>query len=261
MFRSLNVAATGMVAQETQLDTISNNLANANTVGYKAQNALFEDLLYQNVRTAGPTEGGNMAPTSTQVGTGSRVVAISRSFSQGAMQQTGNPLDLAIEGNGFFTVMRLNGEPAYTRAGTLKLDSQGRITTPDGLPIQPQINVPTDAISVTIGSDGTVTAMEPNQKTPATLGQLQLTTFPNPDGFNDLGHNLFEATAASGQPVTGVPGVDGRGTILQGATEASNVEVVNEMVNLISAQRGYEINSKVVAAADEMLRDATQMQT
>jgi flagellar basal-body rod protein FlgG len=177
------------------------------------------------------------------------------------MQQTGNPLDLAIEGNGFFTVMQLNGEPAYTRAGTLKLDAQGRITTSDGLPIQPPITVPSNATSVTIGSDGTVSAVEPNQKTPATLGQIQLTTFPNPDGFNDLGHNLFEATAASGQPVTGVPGIDGRGTILQGATEASNVEVVNEMVSLIAAQRGYEINSKVVAAADEMLRDATQMQS
>jgi flagellar basal-body rod protein FlgG len=261
MFRSLNVAATGMVAQETQLDTISNNLANANTVGYKGQNAEFEDLVYQNVRTAGPTDGGNMAPTSTQVGTGSRVVAIARSWAQGAMQQTGNPLDLAIEGNGFLAVTQLNGEPAYTRAGTLKLDSQGRITTSDGLPIQPQITVPTDATSLTIGSDGTVTAVEPNQRTPVTLGQIQITTFPNPNGLNDLGHNLFEATAASGQPVTGVPGTDGRGSILQGATESSNVEVVNEMVNLISAQRGYEINSKVVAAADEMLRDATQMQS
>jgi flagellar basal-body rod protein FlgG len=261
MLRSLNVAATGMVAQETQLDTISNNLANANTVGFKSQHAEFEDLLYQNVRTAGPTDGGNMAPTSTQVGTGSRVVSIARSWAQGAMQQTGNPLDLAIEGNGFFAVTQLNGEPAYTRAGTLKLDSQGRITTSDGLPVQPQITVPVDAISLTIGSDGTVTATQPNQKAPTTLGQLQITTFPNPDGFNDLGHNLFEATAASGQPVTGVPGIDGRGTILQGATEASNVEVVNEMVNLISAQRGYEMNSKVVAAADEMLRDATQMQS
>ena len=260
MFRSLNVAATGMVAQETQLDTISNNLANANTVGYKRQSAEFEDLLYQNVRSAAPTNGGGVAPTGTQVGTGSRVVATSRSFTQGAMQQTGNSLDLAIEGNGFLTVTQQNGSLAYTRAGTLKLDASGRITTSDGLALDPPISVPTDATNLTIGSDGTVTATQPGQKAATTLGQIQLTNFPNPNGLSALGHNLFEATASSGDAQTGAPGLDGRGTIMQGATEASNVEVVNEMISMIGAQRAYEINSKVVEAADEMLRNATQMQ-
>jgi len=260
MFRSLNVAATGMVAQETMLDTISNNLANANTVGYKRQDAQFEDLLYQNSRTAGPVDGGLVGPTSTQIGTGSRVVATTRAFDQGALQQTGNPLDVAIEGNGFFSVMRQSGQPAYTRAGSLQLDAQGRISTPDGLIVEPQITVPASATSITIGADGTVTAQIPGQTTPSSLGQIQVVNFPNPNGLTALGHNLFEATGSSGEPASGVPGVDGRGTLLQGSLESSNVDVVNEMVSLISAQRAYEINSKVVSAADEMLRDATQMQ-
>jgi flagellar basal-body rod protein FlgG len=259
MFRSLNIAATGMAAQETQLDTIANNLANANTVGYKRQNAEFEDLVYQNVRTAGVTEGGNAVPTSTQVGTGARIVATSRSFSQGGIQQTGNPLDVAIEGSGFFTVMQQNGQSAYTRAGTLKLDAQGRITTSDGLPLEPPITVPTNATSVTIGADGTVTSTQPGQTTPTSLGQLQITTFPNPNGLISLGHNLFEATASSGNPQTGTPGLDGRGALMQGATESSNVDVVTEMVALIGAQNAYQINSKVVQAADQMLQSATQM--
>ncbi len=260
MFRSLNVAATGMVAQETQLDTISNNLANANTTGYKRQTAEFEDLLYQNVRSAAPLDGGGVTPTGTQVGTGSRVVATSRSFDQGAMQQTGNALDVAIEGNGFIGVTQTNGQLAYTRAGTLKLDATGRITTSDGLPVNPPISVPTDSTALTISADGTVTATQPGQATATTLGQIQLTNFPNPNGLSSIGHNLFTATQSSGEPQTGVPGADGRGTILQGATEASNVEVVNEMISMIAAQRGYEINSKVVEAADQMLQNATQMQ-
>jgi flagellar basal-body rod protein FlgG len=260
MFRSLNVAATGMVAQETQLDTIANNLANANTVGYKKQTAEFEDLLYQNVRSAAPVDGGGVGPTGTQVGTGSRVVATSRSFAQGAVTQTGNSLDVAIEGNGFLSVLQANGQPGYTRAGTLKLDAQGRITTSDGLPLEPPITVPANATSLTIGADGTVTAAQPGQRAAASLGQIQLSNFPNPNGLNALGHNLFEATASSGEPQTGNPGTDGRGTLLQGATESSNVEVVNEMISMIGAQRAYEINSKVVEAADEMLRNATQMQ-
>jgi flagellar basal-body rod protein FlgG len=262
MFRSLQIAATGMLAQETELDTIANNMANANTTGFKRQTAEFEDLLYQNVRSAGPTmDGGSTGPTQTQVGTGSRVVATSRSFAQGTLTQTGNTYDMGIQGPGFFQVMRPNGELAYTRAGAMKLDNQGRIVTSDGFPIQPQISVPNNATSVTIGSDGTVTATEAGTTAAVNLGQLQLATFTNTDGLNSLGQNLYEATASSGQPLTGTPGVGALGTLQQGSLEASNVDIVNEMVNLISAQRAYEINSKVVTAADEMLRNATSMES
>ncbi len=258
MFRSLHVAATGMVAQETSLDTIANNLANANTVGYKRQEAQFEDLLYQNLRAPGAGPGAG-APAGVQVGAGSRVVATSRFFSQGSIQQTGNPLDVAIEGPGFLAVNRPSGEVAYTRAGSLRLDAQGRIVTTDGLSIEPSITVPPDATAISIGPDGTVSATQPGQHVPTPLGQLTLATFPNPDGLQAIGHNLFTATGASGEPSSGVPGADGRGTILQNALESSNVEVVQEMIGLIRAQRSYEINSKVVSAADEMLRNATQM--
>jgi flagellar basal-body rod protein FlgG len=261
MFRSLQIAATGMLAQETQLDTIANNMANANTTGFKRQVAEFEDLLYQNTRSAAPVGESELAgPTQTQVGSGSRVVAMSRSFAQGTLQQTGNTYDIGIQGSGFFQVMRPNGDLAYTRAGAMKLDAQGRIVTSDGYPLQPQIIVPNNATSVTIGSDGTVTATEPNQTASVPLGQIQLATFTNSDGLTALGQNLYEASSASGQPLTGAPGVGAIGSLQQGSLEASNVDVVNEMVGLISAQRAYEINSKVVTAADEMLRNATSMQ-
>jgi flagellar basal-body rod protein FlgG len=252
MFRSLNIAATGMAAQETQLNTIANNLANANTVGYKRQDAQFEDLLYQNVRSAQATEGGNTAPTQTEVGTGSRIVATSRSFAQGALQQTGNTLDVAIQGNGFLSVMQASGDPAYTRAGSLQMDAHGRVTTSDGLLIEPPITVPLNATNVAIGSDGTVTATQQGQTTATTLGQIQVTTFANPNGLSALGKNLFAATESSGTPESGIAGLDGRGSILQGSLESSNVDV-------IGAQNAYEINSKVVQAADQMLQNATQM--
>lgn len=261
MFRSLHVAATGMVAQETQLDTIANNLANANTTGYKSQNAEFEDLLYQNVRSPVTQADGTTSASGTQVGSGARVVATSRSFSQGTINQTGNTFDVAIEGQGFIGVMQPSGETAYSRAGSLKVDSQGRMTTSDGLPLEPPITIPADATSVTIAADGTVSAVTASSKGQAApLGQMQLTNFQNPNGLNAMGHNLFTATASSGEPQTGVAGVDGRGTFMQGAVEGSNVEVVSEMVNMISTQRAYEINSKVVQAADEMLKNATEMQ-
>ncbi len=260
MFRSLQVAATGMVAQETKLDTIANNLANSNTTGYKRQDAEFEDLLYQNERSAAPNPQGGIGPVGTQIGSGVRVIATSRSFAQGAVQQTSNPLDVAIEGNGFLAVQRKAGEVAYTRAGSLKVDAQGRMCTSDGLSIEPAITVPPDATSITIGSDGQVSAVTPGQRTPTQLGQLQIVTFPNPNGLEAVGHNLYTASGASGEPTTGVPGADGRGTILQGALEGSNVEVVNEMIGLIRTQRAYEINSKVISAADEMLRKATEIQ-
>ncbi len=247
-----------MVAQETALDTISNNLANANTTGYKRQEAQFEDLIYQNLRTAGVGVGGG-AQAAAQVGSGARVVGISRHFSQGSLQQTGNPLDIAIEGAGFLAVNRPNGDVSYTRNGALRLDAQGRLVTVEGLGIEPTITVPSDATGVTIAADGTVSCTQPGQHAPTTLGQLQLVTFPNPDGLEALGHNLYAATGASGEPTAGAPGSDGRGAIMQSALEQSNVEVVQEMIGLIRTQRSYEINSKVVSAADEMLRNATQM--
>ena len=260
MFRSLNVAATGMAANETQLDTIANNLANANTAGYKKQHAQFEDLLYQTTRGSGANQEGNVAPTMTQLGTGVRVVATTRSFSQGTLQQTSNPMDLAIEGNGFFAVMRPNGEMAYTRSGSFQLDAQRRMTTADGLPLEPPITIPANATSVTIAADGTVSAQEPGGQAATSVGQIQLTTFPNPNGLAADGHNVFTATSASGQPTSGAPGGDGRGTLLQGSIEGSNVDVVDEMVSMIRTQRAYEISSKVISAADEMLRNATQQQ-
>ena len=259
MFRSLNVAATGMVAQETKLDTIANNLANSNTTGYKRQDAEFEDLLYQNVRAATPNAAGGSAPSGTQVGCGVRVVATSRAFAQGTLQQTGNQLDIAIEGSGLLAVTKPSGEIAYTRAGNLKVDAQGRMCTSDGLAVEPPITVPTDSTAITIAADGTVSATTAGQRAPTQLGQLQIVTFPNPNGLSATGHNLYAATAASGEPVSGTPGTDGRGTILQGALEGSNVEMVSEMVGLIRTQRAYEINSKVISAADEMLRNATQV--
>lgn len=259
MFRSLQVAATGMAAQETKLDTIANNLANSNTTGYKRQDAEFEDLLYQNERSAAANPAGGVGPSGTQIGSGVRVVATSRSFSQGAIQQTSNPLDIAIEGNGFIGVQRQAGEMGFTRAGSLKVDASGRLVTNDGLGIEPAINIPHDATAISIAADGTVSATTPGSRAPTQLGQIQLVTFPNPNGLEAVGHNLYVASAASGEPITGAPGTDGRGTILQGAVEGSNVEVVNEMIGLIRTQRAYEINSKIVAAADEMLRKATDL--
>jgi len=260
MFRSLYVAATGMVAQETKLDTISNNLANANTAGFKRQQAEFEDLVYQNIRTPGRIANGTSGPAGVQVGLGSRVVSTSRQFSQGSIQQTDNPLDIAIEGRGFMPVLKPDGDVVYTRAGNLRMDAQGQLVTAQGLPTEPPINIPQDAISVTIGPDGTVTAALPGQTQPTQLGQLQLATFPNPSGLQALGHNLYSASGSSGEPTLGSPGDRGRGTILQGAVEASNVEVVEEMIGMIRTQRAYEINSRVIQAADEMLRKATSMQ-
>ena len=248
-----------MVAQESKLDSIANNLANASTTGYKRQEAEFEDLLYQNMRAPATNGSGASAPAGVQLGSGTRIVSTARFFTQGAIQQTGNPLDLAIEGNGFFAVQRGQGELAYTRAGALKTNAQGQLTTSDGLAIEPPITVPPEATAIAIAADGTVSATLAGQSTPSRLGQLQLATFPNPGGLNALGHNLFQPTASSGEATVGVPGANGRGTLMQGSLEGSNVEVVTEMIGLIRAQRAYEINSKVINAADEMLRNASQV--
>lgn len=258
MFRSLNIAATGMVAQEAKLDTIANNLANANTTGYKRQDAEFEDLLYQTQRGASAA-GGPGGPIGVQLGSGARVVATPRSFSQGTLQQTGNPLDIAIEGSGFLSVTREDGTQAFTRAGALKVSSDGRLVTSDGLAIDPGVSIPPEAVNIVIGADGKVQAEVAGQTGALDLGRLELTSFPNPAGLNAIGHNLYAASGSSGDPQSGEPGTEGRGRFMQGALESSNVEVVGEMIGLIRTQRAYEINSKVIAAADEMLRSATQL--
>jgi flagellar basal-body rod protein FlgG len=257
MFRSLQIAATGMVAQETKLDTIANNLANANTAGFKRQDADFEDLLYQTQRGVGRGPNGSASPA-LQLGSGARVVSTPRAFAQGPIEQTGNPLDVAIEGAGFLAVTRDDGMTGYTRAGSLKLDATGQLVTSDGLPIQPQMNLPADATAITVGSDGSVSATIAGQEKPTVVGKIQLTTFPNPAGLSAAGHNLYTATEASGEGSAGDAGTEGRGSLMQGAVEGSNVEVVTEMIDLVRTQRAYEINSKVIQAADEMLRNATQ---
>jgi len=260
MFRSLHIAATGMAAQEAELDTISNNLANVSTVGYKKQRADFQDLLYQTMRAPGtPITGTTTAPVGLELGTGTRIVATTHLHTQGTLEQTGNPLDLAIEGTGFLVVQQPDGTLAYTRNGMLKTDAQGRLVNSEGLLVDPPITIPLDATSVSIGSDGTLSATIKGQTNPVQLGQIDIATFINPAGLASAGHNLFINTAASGDPMVGRPGSDGRGTLLQGSIEHANVEVVQEMIGLISAQRNYEINSKVVSAADEMLHNISQM--
>lgn len=260
MFRSLHIAATGMSAQETQLEGIAHNIANANTVGFKRQRTDFQDLLYQTVRAPGaPTGPTTVSPTGLQLGTGVRVIGTSRIFEQGTLYNTQNPLDVAVEGNGFFVLQQADGTPAYTRSGELKTDGDGRIVNSEGLPLDPPITIPPGAAGVSISANGTVAALMPGEKAPVELGQISIATFVNPAGLRGLGHNLFLPTAASGEPQVGDPGQDGRGALLQGSLEKANVDIVEEMIGLISAQRAYEVNSKVITTADEMLRAATQM--
>jgi flagellar basal-body rod protein FlgG len=260
MFRSLHIAATGMAAQETQLEGVSNNIANANTTGYKRQRIEFQDLLYQTVRGAGTrTTSSTRSPTGIQLGSGVRVVGTSRSFSQGNVMMTNNPLDVAIEGSGFFVVQQPDGTPAYTRAGAFQKDAQGQLVTAEGHLIDPPVIVPADAVSLTIGADGTVSAVMAGQPAPIEMGQLTTANFVNPAGLHAQGRNLFTASAASGEAQIGTPGSDGRGALLQGALERANVDVVEEMIGMIAAQRAYEVNTKVVTTADEMLRSASQM--
>jgi len=260
MFRSLNIAATGMAAQEMNLEAISHNIANGNTVGFKKERIDFQDLLYQTVRQAGtPTGPTTTSPTGLQIGTGVRVVATSRMFQQGTIIQTGNQLDVAVEGSGFLVIQQPDGTPAYSRNGALKTDGDGRIVNAEGFPLDPPITIPPDASGIAISSNGTVSVTLPGQTTPSDVGQIQLANFVNPSGLQGVGHNLYTPTRASGEAQIGEPGADGRGTLLQGATEQSNVDIVEEMVGMISAQRSYEINSKVITTADDMLRAATQM--
>jgi flagellar basal-body rod protein FlgG len=260
MIRSLYTAATGMEAQQLNIDVIANNLANVNTTGFKRSRVDFQDLLYQTIRTAGAAQAqGVQIPTGIQVGLGTRVASVQKLFTQGDFQMTGNKLDLLIEGNGFFQVMLPSGNLAYTRDGSFKIDGQGRLVTSDGYPVQPEITIPAGAKEISIGEDGTVSATLAGQSAPQELGQIQLVGFTNPAGLESLGRNLFVQTEASGEPVPGTPGQDGLGTLAQGYVEMSNVKVVEEMVNMIIAQRAYEVNSKSIQAADEMLNIANNI--
>lgn len=257
MMRALWSAASGMVAQQLNVDTIANNLANVNTAGFKRERVDFQDLMYQTLRTAGtPVAQGVELPTGIQVGLGTRAAATTKIFSQGTFQQTGNALDLVVEGDGFFQVMTPSGEINYTRAGTFKLDSKGNIVTPDGYQMEPAITIPATASSVAVGGDGTVSVTLAGQTAPQTIGQITIARFANPAGLQNVGHSLYAVTAASGQADVGTPGQDGRGALAQGVLELSNVQVVEEMVNMITAQRAYEANSQAIKVADDMLQTA-----
>ncbi len=250
-------AKTGLDAQQTRMAVISNNLANANTTGFKRDRAIFEDLVYQNVRQVGAQSSQDtQLPSGLQVGTGVRVVATEKLFTQGNLVQTNNPLDLAIQGRGFFEILMPDGSVAYTRDGSFHLNNQGQVVNSSGYVLQPGITVPENALSVTIATDGTVSAALPGQTQPAQLGQLQLVDFVNPAGLQARGQNLYVETAASGSPQPSTPGSNGLGTLLQGSLETSNVNVVEELVAMIETQRAYELNSKAISTTDGMLQFA-----
>jgi flagellar basal-body rod protein FlgG len=261
MIRALFSAASGMVAQQMNVDNIAHNLANANTIGFKTRRAQFQDLMYQSVVQPGAASGQQtVVPTGLQLGLGTRAASNEIIFTQGDFSQTSNPLDLVIQGRGFFQVRKPSGELAYTRAGSFHLDRDGNVVTSDGNALEPQITIPADAQQITIAQDGTVSYTQPGQTAAQQAGQIQLANFQNPAGLNSLGGNLYAPTDASGEPTVGVPGgQEGLGTVLQGYVEQSNVSVVDEFVNLIVAQRGYEANSKVVQAADQMYQQANSL--
>jgi len=255
MIRALYTAATGMQAQQLQIDVIANNLANVNTSGFKKSRADFQDLLYQTIRAPGsPTTTNTQSPTGIQVGLGSRPAAVQRINLQGDYTQTGNAFDVAIEGTGFLQVTLPDGTSAFTRSGALKLDNQSRLVNSDGMPIEPGISIPDGAQDVTIGQDGVVSGVLPGQSTATQIGQMQTARFANPAGLRALGKNLLQETETSGPPQLGTPGQDSHGTLLQGFLENSNVSVVEELVGLITGQRAYEVTSKAIQTADDMLR-------
>jgi len=260
MIRSLWTSATGMQAQALNLDVISNNLANVNTSGFKKSRAEFQDLLYETIKPAGtPSSQDTQVPTGIQLGHGIRPSTVLKIFSQGNMENTQNELDLAIEGDGFFQITLPNGETAYTRDGAFKLDRDGRIVNSDGFALEPEISIPSDALSISVGLDGTVSVLQAGESIPSEVGTIELARFVNPAGLISMGKNLFITSEASGDEMTGTAGEDGLGTLAQGFLEMSNVSVVDEMVNMITAQRAYESNSKAIQAADDMLQLANNV--
>ena len=257
--RALLTAATGMQVQQQNVDNIANNIANASTVGFKRARLEFQDLLYQNLRAAGGASNASTnLPVGLQIGLGARAIASEKIFLQGDFKQTDNPLDMVIEGNGFFQVRQTNGELAYTRAGQYHLNNQGQVVTATGDALEPAITIPAEATAITVGTDGTVSVTLPGQSNSQNVGQIQLAIFANPAGLEALGGNLFRETGASGQAVAGSPNSNGVGRLSQGFVEGSNVNVVEELVNMISAQRVYETNSKVISTADRMLGTINQ---
>lgn len=258
MLSSLWIAKTGLDAQQTRMDVISNNLANANTTGFKSSRASFQDLMYQNRAQPGAqTTEQTLSPTGLMLGTGVRVVGTEKLFTQGELSQTGNSLDVAIQGRGFLQVSMPDGTIAYTRDGSLHTDANGQLVTADGYALDPGITLPPNVQSITIGADGTVSATTSGSAASVQVGTLQLADFVNPAGLQPKGNNLYMETASSGAPQTGQPGLNGMGTLMQGALESSNVNVVEEMVNMIETQRTYEMNSKAISSTDQMLQDLT----
>lgn len=255
MFRTLWTAATGMTTQQTNIDTIANNLANVNNVGYKKSRAHFEDLIYQEIKPAGAISAAGLThPTGIQVGLGSKVSAIEKVHTQGNFQYTGVSLDIAIEGDGYFQFQLPNGEIAYTRGGSLKVDGEGNLVNTNGYLLEPNVTVPEDASEISFGEDGTISVILPGEEEAQEIGQIELARFINPAGLTAIGKNFFQPTGSSGDPVVGVPSEDNFGSIAQNILEMSNVSVVDEMVNMITGQRAYEINSKAVQTGDEMLQ-------
>jgi flagellar basal-body rod protein FlgG len=261
MIRALYSAASGMTAQQLNVDNIANNLANANTTGYKMRTPQFQDLLYQSIVQPGASAGQQTTvPAGLQLGLGTKASSNEIIFTQGSMNQTGNPLDVAIQGNGFFQVRLTTGNLAYTRDGSFQMDKNGVVVDSSGNPLDPQITIPANAQSVTIAPDGTVSYLTPGQPNAQQAGQIQLANFQNPAGLNSIGKNLYQPTDASGDATVATPGgTEGLGTLMQGYTEQSNVSIVDEFINLIVAQRAYEANSKVVKAADEMYQQVNNL--
>lgn len=260
MIRSLWISKTGLDAQQTQMDVISNNLANVSTTGFKRSRAVFEDLLYQTIRQPGAQSSQQtQLPTGLQLGTGVRPVATERIFTQGNLQQTSNDKDVAIQGSGFFQVLLPDGATAYTRDGSFQINDQGQLVTSSGFPVQPAITLPADIQSMTIGRDGTVSITQAGSANTVQVGTIQLATFINPAGLMSKGENLYVETTASGNANTNTPGTNGAGLLTQGYVETSNVNVVEELVNMIQTQRAYEINSKAITTSDQMLQKLTQM--
>jgi len=249
-----------MQAQQQNIDVVANNLANVNTTGFKKSRADFQDLMYQNLKSTGaPSSNSTQVPAGIEIGLGSKLAAITKIFTPGTINQSGNELDIAIEGDGFFQIQTPDGSTQYSRAGAFKKDSQGRLVNSDGYPMVPEIVIPANATKVSIGNDGTVSVMQAGQNTATNVGTIQLAAFSNPAGLSSMGHNLYQPTDASGTATTGTAGQNGLGTLSQGFIEMSNVSVMEEMVNMIVGQRAYEINSKAVQAADEMLQQANNL--